>query len=159
MTMVFGALVLIEFFKAYNYRSDQRSVFFRPFANRWLNRAVAWELMLLVELIDLPSFQEAFGTVQLPLMVWMILTLHGTHHFSRPRRGNVAGATGRVWRDRLHIVAKMQICVQGDENQGTESLFSGRRIGIGKSKRDALVAFLSSDRRDLVRGVKPVKIR
>jgi Ca2+-transporting ATPase len=75
MTLVFVALVLIEFFKAYNYRSDQRSVFFRPFANRWLNRAVAWELMLLVLIINLPFFQHALGTVKLPVTDWLLLTV------------------------------------------------------------------------------------
>ena len=75
MTLVLGALVLIEFFKAYNYRSDRRSVFFRPFANKWLNRAVAWELTLLVLIVYLPFFQHAFGTVKLSLTDWLILTL------------------------------------------------------------------------------------
>ena len=36
--MTFVSLVLIQFFKAYNFRSDRHSVFRRPFANRWLNR-------------------------------------------------------------------------------------------------------------------------
>jgi Ca2+-transporting ATPase len=75
MTTVFVALVLVEFFKAYNYRSDQRSVFFKPFANRWLNLAVVWELMLLVLIVDLPFFQHVFGTVKLSLTDWLILTL------------------------------------------------------------------------------------
>jgi Ca2+-transporting ATPase len=75
MTMVFAALVLIEFFKAYNFRSDRRSVLFRPFANHWLNRAVAWELMLLVLIVNLPFFQQSFGTVKLALTDWLILTL------------------------------------------------------------------------------------
>ena len=43
-----GTLVLIEFFKAFAYRSDRYSTFERPFANRWLNLAVTWELLLLV---------------------------------------------------------------------------------------------------------------
>ena len=47
MAMTFMSLVLIQFFKVYNYRSDRFSVFRRPFANRWLNLAVAWELALL----------------------------------------------------------------------------------------------------------------
>ena len=37
MTMVFVSLVLIQFFKAYSFRSEQRSILDRPFANRWLN--------------------------------------------------------------------------------------------------------------------------
>lgn len=41
MTMTFVSLVLIQFFKAYNFRSDRESVFNRPFANKWLNYAIA----------------------------------------------------------------------------------------------------------------------
>ena len=48
MAMTFVSLVLIQFFNAYNCRSDRLSVFRQPFANRWLNVAVAWELVLLV---------------------------------------------------------------------------------------------------------------
>ncbi|NTU61954.1 MAG: cation-translocating P-type ATPase, partial [Chloroflexi bacterium] len=40
MTMTFVSLVLIQFFKAYNFRSDRVSVLHRPFANKWLNRAI-----------------------------------------------------------------------------------------------------------------------
>ena len=35
--MTFVSLVLIQFFKAYNFRSDRHSVLVRPFANKWLN--------------------------------------------------------------------------------------------------------------------------
>ena len=45
-TMTFVSLVLIQFFKAYNFRSDRQSVLHRPFANKWLNRAIVWELVL-----------------------------------------------------------------------------------------------------------------
>ena len=48
MAMTFVSLVLIQFFNAYNCRSDRLSIVRRPFANRWLNMAVAWELALLV---------------------------------------------------------------------------------------------------------------
>ncbi|MGH3023760.1 MAG: cation-translocating P-type ATPase, partial [Gaiellaceae bacterium] len=40
MTMTFATLVLIEFFKAFSFRSDRNSVLDRPFANRWLNLAI-----------------------------------------------------------------------------------------------------------------------
>src|SRR5690606_11491245 len=43
MTMSFASLVLIQFFEAYYFRSDRRSVLERPFANRWLNLAILWE--------------------------------------------------------------------------------------------------------------------
>ncbi len=40
MTMTFVSLVLIQFFKSYNFCSEQKLVFRRPFANRWLNPAI-----------------------------------------------------------------------------------------------------------------------
>ena len=55
MTMTFASLVLIEFFKSYNFRSDVHSVLEHPFANKWLNRAVIWELVLLQLIIYLPA--------------------------------------------------------------------------------------------------------
>jgi Ca2+-transporting ATPase len=42
MTITFLTLVLIQFFNAYNFRSDRLSIVNRPFANRWLNLAVGW---------------------------------------------------------------------------------------------------------------------
>ena len=70
MTIVFTSLVLIQFFKAYNYRSDKLSMFHRPFANQWLNRAIGWELLLLVLVIYVPFFQKPFKTMALPLADW-----------------------------------------------------------------------------------------
>ena len=61
-----------QFFKAYNFRSDRHSVLDRPFANKWLNRAIAWELLLLVLVVYLPWFQSAIGTFSLPLEDWLI---------------------------------------------------------------------------------------
>jgi len=55
--MTFVSLVLIQFFKAYNYRCDRFSVFRRPFANRWLNLAVSWELVPLAVIVNLPFLQ------------------------------------------------------------------------------------------------------
>jgi Ca2+-transporting ATPase len=66
MTMVFVSLVLIQFVKAYSFRSDHHSVLRRPFANKWLNRAVVWELLLLVFVVYVPFLQRAFGTYSLP---------------------------------------------------------------------------------------------
>ncbi len=79
MTMTFVSLVFIEFFKAYSFRSDRLSVLSRPFANKWLNRAILWELLLLVLIINVPFLQGFFGTVSLPLQSWMmILALSAT---------------------------------------------------------------------------------
>ena len=73
MTMTFVSLVLIQFFKAYNFRSDRNSVLKQPFANKWLNRAIIWELALLVLIVYLPFLQVPFGTFSLPLVDWLII--------------------------------------------------------------------------------------
>jgi Ca2+-transporting ATPase len=73
MTMTFVSLVLIQFFKAYNFRSDRHSVLDKPFANKWLNTAILWEMALLVVIIYVPFLHEAFGTYYLPLVDWLII--------------------------------------------------------------------------------------
>jgi Ca2+-transporting ATPase len=72
MTITFISLVLIQFFKAYNFRSDRHSVFRRPFANKWLNLAVLWELGLLILIVYVPFLHDAFGTYTLPPIDWLI---------------------------------------------------------------------------------------
>jgi len=73
MTMTFVSLVLIQFFKAYNFRSDRRSVFDRPFANRWLNLAIIWEVLLLIIIVYVPVLQAPFGSFSLPAVDWVIV--------------------------------------------------------------------------------------
>jgi Ca2+-transporting ATPase len=73
MTMTFATLVMIEFLKAYSYRSDRNSVFDRPFANRWLNLAIAWEIALVVMVVNVPFLQDAFGTTSLSAADWGIV--------------------------------------------------------------------------------------
>ncbi len=75
MTLIFVALVLIEFFKAFNFRSDRHSVLQRPFANRWLNLAILWELGLLLVIIYTPFLQQPFGTSGLPWTDWVRVLL------------------------------------------------------------------------------------
>jgi Ca2+-transporting ATPase len=72
MTMTFVTLVLTEFVKAYNFRSDRHTVFRHPFANKWLNLAVLWELALLVMIVHVPFLARAFGTFNLTLTDWAI---------------------------------------------------------------------------------------
>jgi len=72
-SMTFVALVLTEFFKAYIFRSDRHSVLRRPFANRWLNAAIVWELTLLMLVVYLPFLQSAFGTFGLTWTDWGIV--------------------------------------------------------------------------------------
>jgi Ca2+-transporting ATPase len=73
MTMTFVSLVLIQFFKAYNFRSDRHSVLNRPFANKWLNLAIIWELILLGLIIYLPFLHDMFDTFSLTLNDWLII--------------------------------------------------------------------------------------
>lgn len=73
MTMCFVLLVLVEFFKAYNFRSDHRSILDRPFANHWLNLAIGWELVLLALVVYLPILHRPFGTFALTVEDWLIV--------------------------------------------------------------------------------------
>ncbi len=73
MTMVFAGLTLIEFFKAYNYRSDRHSVLRRPFSNKWLNLSVAWEIVLLAAVVYAPFLQRPLSTSSLSSAEWAVL--------------------------------------------------------------------------------------
>ncbi len=73
MTMAFVSLVLIQFFKAYNFRSDRETVLRQPFANRWLNAAMIWELALLIAIVYVPFLHEPFGTFSLTMEDWIIV--------------------------------------------------------------------------------------
>ena len=73
MTMTFVSLVLIQFFKAYNFRSDRHSVLHKPFANKWLNLAILWELLLLGLIVYVPILERTFGTYGLTLNDWLII--------------------------------------------------------------------------------------
>ena len=75
MTMTFVSLVLIQFFKAYNFRSDRVSVLHRPFANKWLNISILWELLLLAAIVHVPFLHAPFGTFSLTLTDWAIVIL------------------------------------------------------------------------------------
>ncbi len=75
MTMTFVSLILIQFFKAYNHRSEHRSVFERIFRNKWLNLAIVWEVIMLLAIIYLPFLHDAIGTYYLPLVDWLIVIL------------------------------------------------------------------------------------
>ncbi|CAA9478635.1 MAG: ATPase, P-type (transporting), HAD superfamily, subfamily IC [uncultured Solirubrobacteraceae bacterium] len=73
MTMTFVTLVLVEFFKAYSFRSERSSVLDRPFANKWLNRAIVWELLMLALVLSVPFLSDAFGTTSLALGDWLLV--------------------------------------------------------------------------------------
>ncbi|MDO8468972.1 MAG: cation-translocating P-type ATPase [Candidatus Peribacter sp.] len=73
MTMTFLSLVLIQFFKAYNFRSDRHSVLRKPFANRWLNIAIFSEILLLIATVYWPLLQQPFGTFAVTMKDWTII--------------------------------------------------------------------------------------
>ena len=73
MTMTFVSLVLIQFFKAYNFRSETKPLYHKPFANRWLNLAIMLELLLLAVIITVPFLQKAFSTFCLTPEDWIIV--------------------------------------------------------------------------------------
>ncbi|MDH5763904.1 MAG: cation-translocating P-type ATPase [Nitrospinota bacterium] len=73
MTLTFLCLILIELLKAYNFRSDRYSVFRQPFANKWLNLALLWELTLMGLIIYVPFLQRAFGTYSLSFSDWTLI--------------------------------------------------------------------------------------
>jgi Ca2+-transporting ATPase len=73
MTMTFVSLVVIQFLKAYSFRSERHSLRRRPFANRWLNRAVIWELAVLALVLFVPSLRSAFGLMPLAPGEWVMV--------------------------------------------------------------------------------------
>jgi P-type Ca2+ transporter type 2C len=73
VTLTFACLVLVEFAKAYAYRSDHVTTFHRPFTNKWLNLAIAWEIVLLMLVIYVPFLQHPFRTTALSLNDWLVI--------------------------------------------------------------------------------------
>jgi Ca2+-transporting ATPase len=74
--LCFLTLVLIQFFKAYNFRSDKHSIFkIGFFRNKWLNLAICWETALLLVIVYTPFLQEPFHTFSLSAVDWAIVIL------------------------------------------------------------------------------------
>jgi len=73
MAITFVTLVIIQFFNAYNFRSDHLPILRRPFANKWLNLAIAWELALLLAVIYVPWLQRPFSTYDLQPAQWALV--------------------------------------------------------------------------------------
>lgn len=72
-SMVFITLIIIQFFKAFNYRSDRHSIFkIGVFANKWLLYAIIWECFMLSLVVYLPFLQEPFNTYNLSPIDWAI---------------------------------------------------------------------------------------
>jgi Ca2+-transporting ATPase len=73
IAIIFVLLVMIEFLKAYNFRSDHVSALRQPFANRWLNLAILSELVVLGLIVHVPFLQRFFGTFSMKAEEWLVI--------------------------------------------------------------------------------------
>ncbi|MEE9399207.1 MAG: cation-translocating P-type ATPase, partial [Dehalococcoidales bacterium] len=74
--LTFLTLVLIQFFKAYNFRSDRKSIFeIGFFKNKWLNMAVLSQIVLMVIIIEVPFLHPLFNTYSLTALEWVAAIL------------------------------------------------------------------------------------
>jgi Ca2+-transporting ATPase len=74
--LCFLTLIIIQFFKAYCFRSDTHSIFrIGFFRNKWLNLAILWEVALLAVIVYAPFLQDSFHTFSLSASDWAIVIL------------------------------------------------------------------------------------
>jgi Ca2+-transporting ATPase len=82
-TLAFTSMVSFEWFRAFNARSDERTVFkLGVFHNRWLLLGVGIGVLLQIAVIYLPPLQTAFSTVPLAPWQWGIALGAGAALFS-----------------------------------------------------------------------------
>jgi len=75
-SLCFLSLIVIQLFKAYNFRSDRKSVFsIGMFRNKWLNLAILSQVVLLVVIVEVPALHGIFNTFPLTLAEWGAVTL------------------------------------------------------------------------------------
>lgn len=74
--LVFMTLILIQLFKAFNFRSDHLHVFeVGLFSNRWLVLSVAISFLISLPLLYVPFLQGVFNTYPLSGQDWLIVVL------------------------------------------------------------------------------------
>jgi Ca2+-transporting ATPase len=74
--LTFLTLIIIQFFKAYNFRSDKKSVLqIGLFKNKWLNLSIISQMLLMLVIIYVPVLQEPFHTFSLSAVDWAIVIL------------------------------------------------------------------------------------
>jgi Ca2+-transporting ATPase len=77
-TITFCTLVTFEWFRSFNARSDEYTVFkLGLFKNRWLVLSVSVAILLQLAVIYLPPLQTVFQTVPLGIDKWGIIILAG----------------------------------------------------------------------------------
>jgi Ca2+-transporting ATPase len=77
-TIAFCTMVAFEWFRAFNARSDEHTVFKQGFlSNRWLLITISIAIMLQVAVVYVPFLQVAFSTVPIGIDKWGIAVLAG----------------------------------------------------------------------------------
>jgi Ca2+-transporting ATPase len=77
-TIAFCTMVAFEWFRAFNARSDERTVFKQGFfSNRWLLITISVAILLQVAVVYAPFLQIAFSTVPIGIDKWGIAMLAG----------------------------------------------------------------------------------
>jgi potassium/sodium efflux P-type ATPase len=71
-TMAFTTLVFAQLFNCFNARSDRRSAFHNLFSNPLLWGAIALSALMQVIVVQVPFFNEPFGTAPLALEDWAV---------------------------------------------------------------------------------------
>ncbi len=74
-TMAFTTVVFFSLFVVFNARSDKQSAFVGLFSNKWLWGAVLLSLLLQVAVVHIPFLQQAFSTVSLSPVDWLLCTV------------------------------------------------------------------------------------
>ncbi|MFC1909627.1 HAD-IC family P-type ATPase, partial [Chloroflexota bacterium] len=81
-TVAFCSMVAFEWFRAFNARSDEYTVFrLGFFRNRWLLMSIPIAILLQLSVIYIPALQTAFRTVPLGIDRWVIVLLAGASLF------------------------------------------------------------------------------
>ncbi len=81
-TLAFCTMVVFEWFRAFNARSDERTIFrIGLLRNRWLLVAISVAILLQLAVVYLPFLQVAFNTVPLDMERWGIAILAGGSMF------------------------------------------------------------------------------
>lgn len=81
-TITFCTMVAFEWFRAFNARSDEYTVFrLGIFRNRWLFMAISGAIALQLIVVYAPFMQVAFSTIPLTVEKWGIALVAGASLF------------------------------------------------------------------------------
>ncbi|MCJ7605138.1 MAG: HAD-IC family P-type ATPase, partial [Dehalococcoidales bacterium] len=116
-TLAFTTIVTFEWFRAFNARSDERTVFrLGIFRNRWLIASVTGAVLLQMAVIYVPFLQETFRTFPLSLKDWGIVLIAGGSLFiiEETRKALFPRLFGLgKWRPvRFRLIEKLQLSMR-----------------------------------------------